>query len=56
MSIEQIMGRYVTVTVQGRAQRIYFEEAGQGRPVLCLHTAGSDTRQWRHILRQRGQR
>lgn len=50
MSIEQIIGRYVTVEVGGRKQRIYFEEAGQGRPVLCLHTAGSDTRQWRHIL------
>lgn len=48
--IEQIVGRYVTVDVAGRAQRIYFEEAGRGRPVLCLHTAGSDTRQWRHIL------
>lgn len=50
MSIEQIIGRYVTIDVAGRTQRIYFEEAGQGRPVLCLHTAGSDTRQWRHIL------
>jgi len=48
--IEQICGRYVTVEVAGRLQRIYFEEAGQGQPVLCLHTAGSDTRQWRHIL------
>ncbi|GAA4219479.1 pimeloyl-ACP methyl ester carboxylesterase [Sagittula marina] len=48
--IEQICGRYVTVEIAGRQQRIYFEEAGQGRPVLCLHTAGSDTRQWRHIL------
>lgn len=50
MSIEQITGRYVNIEVAGQAQRIYFEEAGQGRPVLCLHTAGSDTRQWRHIL------
>lgn len=48
--IEPICGRYVTVEVAGRNQRIYFEEAGQGQPVLCLHTAGSDTRQWRHIL------
>jgi pimeloyl-ACP methyl ester carboxylesterase len=48
--IEAITGRYLNVTVEGRAQRIYFEEAGQGRPVVCLHTAGSDTRQWRHIL------
>lgn len=50
MTIEPITGRYVTVTVEGTARRIYFEEAGQGRPVLCLHTAGADTRQWRHLM------
>jgi pimeloyl-ACP methyl ester carboxylesterase len=50
MSIEAITGRYLTTEVAGRPQRIYFEEAGQGRPVLCLHTAGADTRQWRFIL------
>lgn len=48
--IEPIIGRYVTVTLSGRTHRIYFEEAGQGRPVLCLHTAGADTRQWRHLM------
>ena len=50
MSIEPITGRYLTVTVEGAPRRIYFEEAGQGRPVLCLHTAGADTRQWRHLM------
>lgn len=50
MSIEPITGRYLTVTVGGTPRRIYFEEAGQGRPVLCLHTAGADTRQWRHLM------
>ncbi|MFZ5965152.1 alpha/beta fold hydrolase [Thalassococcus sp. BH17M4-6] len=50
MSVEAITGRYVTVQINGTSQRIYFEEAGQGRPVLCLHTAGADTRQWRHLL------
>ncbi|MBO6638780.1 MAG: alpha/beta hydrolase [Roseitalea sp.] len=50
MSIEPIVGRYLTVAVEGEAQRVYFEEAGQGRPVLCLHTAGADTRQWRHLM------
>lgn len=48
--IEPIVGRYLTVEVAGRAQRIFFEEAGEGRPVLCLHTAGSDARQWRHLM------
>lgn len=50
MSIEPITGRYLNVTVEGVPQRIYVEEAGQGRPVLCLHTAGADTRQWRHLM------
>jgi len=49
-AIEAITGRYVTVEIGGRPHRLYFEEAGQGRPVLCLHTAGADTRQWRHLL------
>jgi pimeloyl-ACP methyl ester carboxylesterase len=49
-SIEPIVGRYVNVTVGNARQRIYFEEAGQGRPVVCLHTAGADTRQWRSVL------
>ena len=53
MSIEPITGRYLTVTVSGAPRRIYFEEAGQGRPVLCLHTAGADTRQWRHLMNDR---
>ena len=30
--------------------RIYLEEAGQGIPLLCLHTAGADSRQFRHVL------
>ncbi|WP_298865332.1 alpha/beta hydrolase [uncultured Sulfitobacter sp.] len=54
MSIEPITGRYLTVTVEGAPRRIYFEEAGQGRPVLCLHTAGADTRQWRHLMNDEG--
>jgi len=48
--LEQITGRYVTIEVEGSSRRIYFEEAGQGTPVLCFHTAGADSRQWRHIL------
>ena len=50
MTVELITGRYVTVDVDGTPRRIYFEEAGQGTPVLCLHTAGADTRQWRHLM------
>lgn len=53
MSIEPITGRYVAIEQGGEKYRIYFEEAGQGRPVLCLHTAGADTRQWRHVMNDR---
>jgi pimeloyl-ACP methyl ester carboxylesterase len=44
--IEPIVGRYLRL----ENHRIYFEEAGQGIPLLCLHTAGSDARQWRGVL------
>lgn len=48
--IEPITGRYVQVDINGAAHRIYYEEAGQGHPLICLHTAGADSRQWRHLL------
>ncbi|MEI2416370.1 alpha/beta hydrolase [Orrella sp. JC864] len=48
--IEPITGRYVRCLVQGRPCRVYFEEAGQGIPLVCLHTAGADARQYRHML------
>lgn len=47
---EQVTGRYVNLDIAGTRQRIYFEEAGEGSPVLCFHTAGADNRQWRFIL------
>jgi pimeloyl-ACP methyl ester carboxylesterase len=40
----------VSVPVQGEDCRIYFEQAGEGIPLLCLHTAGADSRQFRHLL------
>jgi pimeloyl-ACP methyl ester carboxylesterase len=50
--LEDILGRYLRLDLLGRPHRIYFEEAGpkDGVPLLCLHTAGSDGRQWRGIL------
>ena len=54
MSIEPIAGRYLSTLIGGRPHRVYFEEAGPkeggGIPLICLHTAGSDTRQYRAIL------
>ena len=49
-NIEPIVGRYVHVELGGVMHRIYFEENGSGIPLVCLHTAGSDNRQWRHLL------
>jgi pimeloyl-ACP methyl ester carboxylesterase len=50
MIVEPITGRYLRMDVQGEPHRVYVEEAGQGIPLLCLHTAGSDSRQYRHLL------
>jgi len=47
---DPITGRYVYVEVAGVRNRIYFEESGEGRPLVCLHTAGADSRQYRHLL------
>jgi pimeloyl-ACP methyl ester carboxylesterase len=48
--IEPITGRYLKLEIEGRPHRIYFEEAGQGIPLVCLHTAGADGRQYRHLM------
>jgi len=47
---EPIVGRYLKLDLGGRPHRLYVEEAGQGIPLVCLHTAGADNRQWRHLL------
>ncbi|MDH3451322.1 MAG: alpha/beta hydrolase [Gammaproteobacteria bacterium] len=49
-TVEPIIGRYLNLDLLGRSHRLYIEEAGQGIPLLCLHTAGADTRQWRGLL------
>jgi pimeloyl-ACP methyl ester carboxylesterase len=48
--LEPIVGRYLRLMLGGRPHRVYFEEAGQGIPLVCLHTAGADGRQFRHLL------
>ena len=48
--IEPIVGRYLHLDLGGRSHRIYFEECGTGVPLLCLHTAGADGRQFRALL------
>lgn len=51
-TLEQVTGRYVRFEFQGRSYRVYFEEAGHGIPLLCLHTAGADSRQFRGLLNE----
>jgi len=51
---EPIRGGYVWVELEGRPNRIYYEEAGTGRDLLCLHTAGSDSRQFYKLLNDAG--
>ena len=48
--IEPAIGRYLRLDLNGRPHRIYFEEAGKGIPLVCLHTAGADGRQYRALL------
>ena len=50
--IEPVIGRYLHVDHDGRHYRIYFESAGEGIPLLCLHTAGADTRQYRALMNE----
>jgi pimeloyl-ACP methyl ester carboxylesterase len=50
LGVSPIEGRYVTLEIDGTRHRIYFETAGTGVPVVCLHTAGADSRQFRYLL------
>ena len=50
VTIEPIRGQYARFDIEGVPHRLYWEEAGEGVPLLCLHTAGSDGRQYRALL------
>jgi pimeloyl-ACP methyl ester carboxylesterase len=47
---EPVTGGYVHVPYAGYDYRVFYEEAGEGIPLVCLHTAGTDSREWRHQL------
>ena len=47
---EAAIGRYLRVPYRGEDYRIFVEESGSGIPLLCLHTAGADSRQYRHLM------
>ncbi|MBI2962940.1 MAG: alpha/beta hydrolase [Deltaproteobacteria bacterium] len=44
--LEQITGHYVSVG----GTRTFFDEVGSGVPIVCVHTAGSDSREYRYLL------
>ncbi|MBO6555503.1 MAG: alpha/beta hydrolase [Pseudomonadales bacterium] len=44
------VGRYVMLTLGGVKHRVYYEEAGEGIPILMQHTAGCSGTQWRHLF------
>jgi pimeloyl-ACP methyl ester carboxylesterase len=48
--MEPIVGRYTTIRIMDTDCRVYFEEAGQGIPLVCCHTAAADGRQFRHLM------
>lgn len=45
-----VTGGYVPVTAGGSAHQVYYETAGAGRDILCLHTAGADARQFHGLM------
>jgi pimeloyl-ACP methyl ester carboxylesterase len=47
---DRAVGRYIHLDIDRLDHRVYYEESGRGIGLLCQHTAGSDSRQWRHLL------
>ena len=47
---DPITGGYIYLVIDRVEYRVYYEEAGKGIPLLLGHTAGSDGRQYRHLL------
>ncbi|MER6171948.1 alpha/beta fold hydrolase [Streptosporangium sp. NPDC001681] len=41
-----LTGRYIEVN----GLRTYYEEAGEGIPIVCIHAAGQDTLMYRHVV------
>ena len=52
--VEPIIGRYIHLRLGERDNRVYYEESvlsdRTGIPLVCLHTAGSDSTQFRHLM------
>ena len=46
MVLETIVGHYVKFG----GTRIFFDEIGSGRPIVCIHTAGANSLEYRELL------
>ncbi len=44
--IEDITGHYTTV----QGARVFYDECGEGIPLVCIHMGGACSLQWRHFL------
>ena len=44
------IGRFTQVPIAGRNHAVFYEQAGQGQDILCLHTAGADGRQFHRLM------
>lgn len=45
-----VIGRYVTIEVDGYEYKVFYLRNGQGQPLVCQHTAGCHNHQWRGLL------
>lgn len=43
---KETTGHYITID----GIRVYYEEAGQGHPIVCFHAASQDSLMYRHVL------
>jgi pimeloyl-ACP methyl ester carboxylesterase len=48
--VPAVSGRYVPIAANGASYPVYYETAGRGRDLLCLHTAGADARQFHGLM------
>ncbi|WP_147803637.1 alpha/beta fold hydrolase [Alkalicoccus halolimnae] len=46
-----ITGHYVSLTYRNKSVDVYYETAGSGIPLVCLHTAGADSRQYHPLMK-----
>ena len=48
--LDRISGSYAVVRTGHATARIYYEQAGEGVPLVMLHTAGADSRQYLDLV------